>query len=319
MKLFERIKEIFGIKRVKALPTASLEIDKIVLMAVRENDPEKKLDILKNYSQDMNSESIVHIISNLPMQSRLKGIEIAIRNIAPFDLAELALKKLDYNGKIEVLDKYEYKLSVEDIYQLFNNIPPDQRSYALKKCSDRLDSSDIADIIQNYIPLYERLECLNLYSNQLDGYSIASIIKTLDTDRKIDALRLYEKEINRTDLYEIVCATETRKISDVLNVVYNKLTSKQIYDIIQYYIPNEKKLETLYKCCYKLDSSTISDIIKFVLPEEQKEEALISLQNRIKSNNIGEILQFCVRSLNALQKVQHNLDPEDIEYFKKNL
>ncbi len=319
MKLFERLKEIFFGKKIKALPSKSLEIDKIVLMAVREKDSDKVLDILQNYSQEMDSDSIVHIISNLPMNRRLEGIGIAIRNIAPFDLAELALKKLDYNGKIEVLDKYEYKLSVEDIYQLFNNIPPDQRSYALKKCSERLDSADIADIIKNYVPLYERLECLNLYSDQLDGYSIASIVKTLDTDRKMEALRLYEKEINRTDLYEIVCGTETRKISDVLDIVYNELTTKQIYDLIQYYIPSDKKMETLYKCCYKLDSSTISDIIKYVLPDEQKEEALISLQNRIKSNNIGEILQLCVRSLSALKKVQHNLDPEDVEYFKKNL
>ena len=75
-------------------------------------------------------------------------------------------------------------------------------------------------------------------------------------------------------------------------------------------------METLYKSCYKLDSATISDLIKYTIPDDQKEQALISLQNRIKSNNIGEILQFCVRTTNALKKVQHNLDPEDVEYLK---
>ena len=60
-------------------------------------------------------------------------------------------------------------------------------------------------------------------------------------------------------------------------------------------------------------------MIKYTVPEEQKEEALISLQNRIKSNNIGEILQFCVKSANALKKVQHNLDSEDVEYFENTI
>ena len=97
------------------------------------------------------------------------------------------------------------------------------------------------------------------------------------------------------------------------------MTSKQIMDVIQYYVPDEKKLETMYKCCNNMDSATISDLIKFVIPESQKEEALIAMQNRINVNNIGDILQFCVKTASALKKVQHNLDPEDVEFFKNRL
>ena len=150
-------------------------------------------------------------------------------------------------------------------------------------------------------------------------YSKASIIEVLDSDRKIEALKKYVKEISKLDLMDIVCETETSRIPELLEIVYDKLSSKQIMDIIQYYVPDEKKLETMYKCCSNLDSATISDLIKYVIPEDQKEEALIAMQNRIKSNNIGDILQFCVKSVKALKKVQHNLDPEDVEYFKKNL
>lgn len=319
MKFFEKIKELFFRKKVKLLDSESMEIDKIVLMAVKEHDPDKVIEILSNYSSEMKSDSIVQIISTLPLKRRIEGIEVSQRYITPYDLAELALKKLDYNGKIDVLAKFQVRLDLEDIYNLFNSIPPDQRVTALKKCSDRLDSFGLSEVICNYVPLYERLDCLNLYDAKLDGFSKAKIIKNIDSDRKIEALKLYSDEINKTDLYDIVCDTETDRISDVLNVVYNRLTSKQIYDIIQYNVPEDKKLETLYKCCYKLDSSSISDLIKFVIPEEQKEEALIALQNRMKSNNIGEILQFCVKSVNALKKVQHNLDPEDVEFFKNNL
>lgn len=316
MNLFEKIKNLFFKPRFKALPEESLEIEKITLLAVKEKDPEKTLDILRNYCYEMKSDSIVHIISHLPNKRRVEGIEIAQKYITPYDLSELALKKLDFNGKIEVLEKFQNRLDLEDIYKLFNSVSPDQRENALRKCVERFDSFGLSELIRIYIPLYDRLDCLNLYHARLDAFSKANIIKELDADRKIQALNKYGKEINKTDLFDIVCQTETDRIPDVLNVVYSNLTSKQISDIIQYHIKDDKKLETLYKSCYKLDSATISDLIKYTIPDDQKEQALISLQNRIKSNNIGEILQFCVRTTNALKKVQHNLDPEDVEYLK---
>lgn len=319
MKFFERIKEIFFGKKVKALPSSGLDIDKIVLMAINESDPEKVMDALRNHSQEMRPDSIVHIISHLPLDRRVEAIEECHEYITTYDLSELALKKLDYNGKIVILEKFQDTLDLEDIYKLFGNIPPDQRAFALNSCIDRLDSLSISEIIKKYVPLYDRLDCLNTYSDKLDGFSKAQVIESLDGTRKISALKLYVSEVNKTDLFDIVCGTETNNIANVLDVVYENLTSKQIMDIIQYYVPEDKKLETMYKCCNKLDSSTISDLIKYVIPQNQKEEALVAMQNRIKSNNIGEILQFCVRTISALEKVKHNLDPEDIEYFKNNL
>ena len=319
MKIFEKIKTFFFGKKIKALPENGIEIDKISLMAITEKNPENVLNILKNYGSEMKSESIVNIISHLPLDRRVEAIEICDKYIIPYDLAELTLKKLDYRGKITVLEKYQDRLDLEDIYHLLDNIPPDQRKIALDKCVDSLDSLSISEIIKNYIPLYERLDCLNAYYEKLDGYSKASIIEVLDSDRKIEALKKYVKEISKLDLMDIVCETETNRIPELLEIVYDKLSSKQIMDIIQYYVPDEKKLETMYKCCSNLDSATISDLIKYVIPEGQKEEALIAMQNRIKSNNIGDILQFCVKSVKALKKVQHNLEPEDVEYFKKNL
>ena len=188
---------------------------------------------------------------------------------------------------------------------------------ALKKCIDRFDSFGLSEIIIKYIPLYEKLDCLNLYHNQLDSSLKASIISSLDPQRKIRALIQYGKELNKTDLEDIICDTESEKISEVFDVVYAYLTPSQIENIIQYYIPEKQKLSALYKSCNKLSSATISDIIKFAIPEQQKEEALVSLQNRIQSNNIGEIIQFCIKGKHVLDKVKNNLDTEDLEYFNK--
>ena len=228
------------------------------------------------------------------------------------------MKKLDYKGKLEVLEKFQHRLDLEDIFGLFNNLPPDQRKTALDVCIDRFDSFGIAEIITKYIPLYEKLDCLEKYQEKLDSFSKATIISSLDTERKIKALRQYEKELNKTDLKDILYETETNKISEVFDIIYNSLTPNQIEDIIQYHIPENQKLTALYKTCNKLNSATISDIIKFSIPESQKEEALVTLQYRIKSNNIGEIIQFCIKSKNILAKVQNNLDPEDLEYFNNN-
>lgn len=314
MRFFERIKNIFFRSKHQALPE-SINADKIILLTKKERDPEKVLNILRNYCALLQSSEISQIIYNLPANKRVEGIEIAQKYLTPYDLFDIALKKIDYIGKLEILEKFQYRLDLEDIFQLFNNLPPDQRTNALRKCIDRFDSYSLSEIIQKYIPLYERLDYLNLYHDKLDGFGKASIIAHLDSQRKISALKQYGNELNKTDLKDIICQTETEKIGEILDIVYKELTNQQIADIIQYYVPEKQKLEILYKCCDKLDSSTISDLIKLAIPEDQKEEALVSLQDRIKSNNIGEIIQFCLKSAKVLEKVKNNLDPEDIEYF----
>ncbi len=319
MNLFERIKRIFFKEKIKVLPSEAMDIQKIVLYAIREKNPENVLEILRNNSFSMKSSDIIQIIGHLPMKYRIEGIEISNRYITPYDLSELALKKLDYTGKIDILEKFQFRLDFDDINKLFNAIPPDQRSNALKKCIDRFDSFAIADVIKNYIPLYERLDALNMYRSKLDKFSKATIIESLDSDKKILALELYAKELSQKDLADIVCRTENNRMADVLNVVYQYLSCNQIAEIIQYYIPEKRKLEMLYKSCYKLDSAVISDLIKFSIPEESREEALIALQNRMKKTNVGEVLQFCTKSMNVFKKVQHNLDLEDVEYFKKTM
>lgn len=319
MNLFERIKRIFFKSKVKALPSESTNIQKIVLLATRERDTKKVLEILTNHSQFMKSSDIIQIISHLPMKNRIEAIRISNKYITPYDLAELSVKKLNYEGKIQILQEFENRLDLEDIYQLFNSITPDQRFNALKKCADRFDPVGMAEIIDRYIPLYERLDALNMYRNSLDGSAKAAIIQNLDDNRKVSALKTYAKEINKTDLEDIVCNTREDKIPDVLNVVYNYLSAGQIADIIRYNVSEKRKLEMLYKCCYKLDSAIISDLIKFTVPQESREEALIALQNRMDKTNVGEVFQFCTKSLSVFQKIQHNLDPEDVEYFKNNI
>lgn len=316
MSFLEKLKSIFFRKKTKYI-TSGIDAQKILQLVKKEKDPNEKLNILRNYFYELSSSEITQIITSLPQNKRIEGIEIAQKYITPYDLYDITLKKLDYKGKLEILEKFQHRLDLEDIFGLFNNIPPDQRSTTLKKCIDRFDSYGISEIIIKYVPLYEKLDCLNLYHNQIDSSSKASIISNLDSERKIRALSQYGKELNKTDLEDIVCNTESNKISEVFNVVYSYLSSSQIENIIQYYIPENQKLSALYKSCNKLSSATISDIIKFSIPENQKEEALVSLQNRIQSNNIGEIIQFCIKGKNVLDKVKNNLDAEDLEYFTK--
>lgn len=317
MKFFEKIKQIFFKNKIKYL-SSGINTEKIISTAKKEKDPNKVLEILINYKQELSSNELSQIIISLPISKRVQGIEIVQKYITAYDLYDISLKKLDYNGKLEVLEKFQHRLDQEDIFGLFDNLPPDQRTQALKKCIDRFDSFGISEIIIKHIPLYEKLDCLNLYHEKLDSFSKANIISSLDSERKIIALRKYENELNKTDLNDILCGTETNKISEIFDILYNDLTTNQIENIIQYYIPENQKLTALYKACNKLNSATIADIIKFAIPENQKEEALVTLQYRIKSTNIGEIIQFCIKSKDILSKVKNNLDPEDLEYFTNN-
>ncbi len=317
MKFLERIKQILFGNKIKAISSGT-DVKNIITIIKKEKNHDVALNILKNNLTQLSSSDIVEIISTFPMNKRVEALQIAKKFITTYDLYELTIKKLDYNGKLTILESYQYNLDLDDIFGIFNNLPPDQRKNALSKCIERFDSYEITELIKKYVPLYERLDCLNLYHEKLDGFLKASIIDTLDSQSKISALKKYSKEINQTNLFNIICNSETSKIPELLDIVYNQLTSKQISDIIQYHISEEKKLESLYKCCSRLTSSTISDLIKYSIPESQKEEALIALQNRIKSNNIGEILQLCIKSKRVLDKVKHNLYEEDIEYFTNN-
>ncbi len=314
MKFLERIKQIFFGKKVKAL-SAGFDAEAVLASIKKETDPDEAINILRNYASRLSSSEICTSIISLPQAKRVEAIKITKNYITPFDLCDITLRKLDYNGKIKILEDFQNYLDLDVIIEIFNNLPPDQRSNALSKCVDRFDAFSLSEIISTSIPLYERLECLNKYHDILKGFFTSLIISKLDTERKIEALKRYAKEINKTDLNTIICSSETDKIPELLDLSYMYMTSKQISDIIQYYIPENKKLESLYKCCSKLNSSTISDLIKYVIPEEQKGEALIALQNRIKSNNIGEILQFCIKGKQVLDKVRHNLDADDIDFF----
>lgn len=317
MKFLEWVKSLFSKNKTKYLGTAY--DNRYVSKSRYTNDPEGLLGYLRQNCQEMASSEITDLINELPDNRKIEAIEITKKHLTPYDLADIAVNSLTQAGKLEVLEKFQNRLDLDDIYNIFDSITPDQRINALKKCVDRFDSISLAEIIMKHIPLYERLDSLNLYHERLDESSKALIIESLDGARKVQALKNYGKTLNKTDLKDIICNTEKEKVLSVLSVVYNDISSSQIEDIITFYIPEKEKLAALYMCCNRLNSSTISDIIKFTIPEDQKEEALISLQNRIKPNNIGEILQFYVKSLNALKKVQHNLDKEDVEFFNNNL
>ncbi len=316
MKLLEWIKSLFKKDDVKYLGTAY--DNRYVSKSRYYSDPDGLIGYLRQNCANMTSGEITESIEKLPESRKIEAVELAQKYLTPYDLSDIAINGLDQDGKIEALDKFQNRLDLEDIYKIFDNITPDKRMYTLKKCVDRFESLALAELIDKYIPLYERLDALTLYHDRLDDQGKALIIKALDPDRKIIALKEYGKALNRTDLNEIICNTEEEKVFSVLSVVYNDITSSQIEEIITLYIPEEQKLAALYMCCNRLNSSEISDIIKFAIPENQKEEALVSLQNRLRSNNIGEIFQFYIKSAKALKKLEGNLDKEDLEFFNKN-
>ena len=313
MKFFKWLKSLFKPEKINYLGTAY--DNRYVSKSSYSDDPKGLIGYLRQNVQDMQSNEISELIKDLPKEYKIEAIEISQKHLTPYDLAEIAVKDLTQEGKIEILEKFQNRLDLEDIYQLFDTITPDQRLNTLKKCVERFESSTLAELIKKYIPLYERLDALNMYHDRIDSSSKAIIIDSLNSERKIMALKQYGKELNKTDLNEIICNTEKENVFSVLSVVFNDISSNQIEDIITFYVPEQEKLAALYMCCNRLNSSTISDIIKFSIPEDQKEEALVSLQNRMKRNNVGEIIQFCIKGKDVLKKVKDNLYPEDYEYF----
>ena len=91
MNFLEKLKSIFFRKKTKYL-TSGVDVNKILQLAKKEKDSEKKLNILRNYCYTLSSSEITQIINSLPQNKKIEGIEIAQKYITPYDLYDIALK-----------------------------------------------------------------------------------------------------------------------------------------------------------------------------------------------------------------------------------
>ena len=315
--VFEKIKNFFKSKHMKRIAESS-DTSKLFWLIKKEKDIGKIQCMLSNYVTVLSSDEIIEIISKMPVKNRLDMLSSYKRYITPYDLSEFIVKKLDTDWKIKALNEFKDILDIFDIYKIFENISPDKRIEALDVIVDRLDSSNLADMIKKYVPYSQRKEAILKYDNQLDVFSKVGIIKKMPSNDIAEVLEKYKDILSSSNILEILDKVPSGKIEKVINVVKDKLTSSSLADIITYKALEKDRLNLLLECSDYIEPAMIADIIKNALDNENRKIAILHLKDKLDEKLIGEIVQYYLKDDKELiEQLKNNMYEEDYNYLKK--
>ena len=315
--LFEKIKNFFKSKHMKRIAESS-DTSRLFWLIKKEKDIGKIQCMLSNYVTVLSSDEILEIISKMPVKNRLDMLSSYKRYITPYDLSEFIVKKLDTDWKIKALNEFKDILDIFDIYKIFENISPDKRIEALDVIVDRLDSSNLADMIKKYVPYSQRKEAILKYDNQLDVFSKVGIIKKMPSNDIAEVLEKYKDILSSSNILEILDKVPSSKIEKVINVVKDKLTSSSLADIITYKALEKDRLNLLLECSDYIEPAMIADIIKNALDNENRKIAILHLKDKLDEKLIGEIVQYYLKDDKELiEQLKNNMYEEDYNYLKK--
>lgn len=315
--VFEKIKNFFKSKHMKRIAESS-DTSRLFWLIKKEKDIGKIQCMLSNYVTVLSSDEILEIISKMPVKNRLDMLSSYKRYITPYDLSEFIVKKLDTDWKIKALNEFKDILDIFDIYKIFENISPDKRIEALDVIVDRLDSSNLADMIKKYVPYSQRKEAILKYDNQLDVFSKVGIIKKMPSNDIAEVLEKYKDILSSSNILEILDKVPSGKIEKVINVVKDKLTSSSLADIITYKALEKDRLNLLLECSDYIEPAMIADIIKNALDNENRKIAILHLKDKLDEKLIGEIVQYYLKDDKELiEQLKNNMYEEDYNYLKK--
>lgn len=315
--VFEKIKNFFKSKHMKRIAESS-DTSKLFWLIKKEKDIGKIQCMLSNYVTVLSSDEIIEIISKMPVKNRLDMLSSYKRYITPYDLSEFIVKKLDTDWKIKALNEFKDILDIFDIYKIFENISPDKRIEALDVIVDRLDSSNLADMIKKYVPYSQRKEAILKYDNQLDVFSKVGIIKKMPSNDIAEVLEKYKDILSSSNILEILDKVPSSKIEKVINVVKDKLTSSSLADIITYKALEKDRLNLLLECSDYIEPAMIADIVKNALDNENRKIAILHLKDKLDEKLIGEIVQYYLKDDKELiEQLKNNMYEEDYNYLKK--
>lgn len=315
--VFEKIKNFFKSKHMKRIAESS-DTSKLFWLIKKEKDIGKIQCMLSNYVTVLSSDEILEIISKMPVKNRLDMLSSYKRYITPYDLSEFIVKKLDTDWKIKALNEFKDILDIFDIYKIFENISPDKRIEALDVIVDRLDSSNLADMIKKYVPYSQRKEAILKYDNHLDVFSKVGIIKKMPSNDIAEVLEKYKDILSSSNILEILDKVPSSKIEKVINVVKDKLTSSSLADIITYKALEKDRLNLLLECSDYIEPAMTADIIKNALDNENRKIAILHLKDKLDEKLIGEIVQYYLKDDKELiEQLKNNMYEEDYNYLKK--
>lgn len=315
--VFEKIKNFFKSKHMKRIAESS-DTSRLFWLIKKEKDIGKIQCMLSNYVTVLSSDEILEIISKMPVKNRLDMLSSYKRYITPYDLSEFIVKKLDTDWKIKALNEFKDILDIFDIYKIFENISPDKRIEALDVIVDRLDSSNLADMIKKYVPYSQRKEAILKYDNQLDVFSKVGIIKKMPSNDIAEVLEKYKDILSSSNILEILDKVPSSKIEKAINVVKDKLTSSSLADIITYKALEKDRLNLLLECSDYIEPAMIADIIKNALDNENRKIAILHLKDKLDEKLIGEIVQYYLKDDKELiEQLKNNMYEEDYNYLKK--
>lgn len=313
----EKIKNFFKSKHMNRIAESS-DTSRLFWLIKKEKDIGNIQSMLSNYVTVLSSDEIIEIISRMPVRDRLYMATTYKKYITPYDLSEFIIKRLDTDWKIKALKEFKDVLDIFDIYKILENISPDKRIEAIDTIIDRLDSSNLSEMITKYVPFSERKEALLKYNDILDLFSKISIIKKMPSNDIVEVLEKYKDSLSSSNILEIIDKVPSSKVEKVLNVVKDRLAGSMLAEIITYKALEKDRLNLLLECSEYMDSAEIADAIKNALDGENRKFAITNLKDKLDEKHIGEIIQYYLKDDKELiEQLKDNMYEEDYNYLRK--
>ena len=180
-------------ERLKALELFQYNLDLYDLYSVLDNvSPDRRIEALEKILDRLDSYSLSEVIKNyIPLVDR-KDIMFKYEDMLDMFSKASIVEKLTPEDTLDVIEKYKNDFTKTVLFDIIKTLPENRIALALGMCQDKLDDSQVAELIMYSIPERERLKSLFEVAGRLKSATIADIIRCSlsDRDKKLALLRL---------------------------------------------------------------------------------------------------------------------------------
>jgi len=212
-------------ERLKALRVFQNNFDLYDLYSILDNvSPDRRVDAVDGIIDRLDSHSLAEVIKDyVPLTCRKEVMFKYEEMLDQFSKASI-VEKLLPDDILDVIEKYKNEFTKISLMEVIKALPENKTAVGLGMCIDKLDDSQVAEIIMYSVPEKYRLKLLFEAADKLKSSTITDIIRysLSDRDKKLAVLRLkyYLDENNLAEIVENHMSTDSEMIEKLRDKMY---------------------------------------------------------------------------------------------------
>ena len=219
-------------EKVKALQEFQYNFDLYDVYNVLDNiSPDRRVEAVDRIIDRLDTYSLAEVIKNyVPLVDRKDMMFKYADRLDQFSKAAIIEKMLP-EDILDVIEKYKDEFTQTILFEVVKALPENRIAVGLGMCQDKLDDSQVAEIIMYMVPEKQRLKSLFEVANRLKSATMADIIRCSlsDRDKKLAVLRLkyYMEDEHVAEIVQNHMSTDSEMIE--------KLKDKMLLEDLVYF------------------------------------------------------------------------------------